>query len=288
MSTQPWTGPPVQTPALKDRTHILPFEGATDTQFCIARSFALLNAWHAALNEQADLAEVLMLLVRQTSAFNICLYRFSGQRAHVLASANREGTPAPSRGSLAGFVTRQAQGPLRPGSIQQLSVIRKKHSASERAIEAEWGFKKNIWDVSLVILESEENRLDVFELTMDQPPSINPDVPPSLVTQALADAWSLRRPGFVATRIKRGGRPQSSDAQDEPELLGPDNPFALSPAEQKVCRHLAAGRRAKEIALALGVSVATVRTHLSRIYQKTGTEGQVSLLSRLAARAERL
>lgn len=262
---------------------MLPFEGATDTQYRIARSFALLNAWHAALSEQADLAEVLKLLLRQTSALNICLYRFSGQRAHVLAGAGRDGAPVPSRGSIAGFLTRKAPELLNPGSIQSLSSLRRRGIGNERALEAEWCFRSEIKDVSLVVLESGGDCVDALEMTMDHSPVINPDIPPSLVTRALAEAWELRKPGFVRKHIRSAQQTHRSEVLEAPDLLGPDNPFALSPAEQRVCRHLAEGCRAKEIAVALGISVPTVRTHLSRIYQKTGTEGQVALLSRLAA-----
>jgi DNA-binding NarL/FixJ family response regulator len=42
----------------------------------------------------------------------------------------------------------------------------------------------------------------------------------------------------------------------------------LSPREREVLSHLAAGRRYKEVALLLGVSYDTVRTHVQNIYKK--------------------
>ena len=53
----------------------------------------------------------------------------------------------------------------------------------------------------------------------------------------------------------------------------------LSRAELRVCQLLAAGDKAKDIAEVLGVSVATVRTHLRNIYAKTNTSGQIELIA---------
>ncbi|MEZ5742656.1 MAG: LuxR C-terminal-related transcriptional regulator [Sphingomonadaceae bacterium] len=38
------------------------------------------------------------------------------------------------------------------------------------------------------------------------------------------------------------------------------------------------GKRRKDIALTLGLSESTVRTHLSRIYEKTGAKRQAELI----------
>ena len=53
---------------------------------------------------------------------------------------------------------------------------------------------------------------------------------------------------------------------------------ALTPREREVMQMTLAGRRAKEIALALDVSVKTVSTHRSRLMRKLGVESDVDLL----------
>ncbi len=60
----------------------------------------------------------------------------------------------------------------------------------------------------------------------------------------------------------------------------------LTPAERLVFAELCAGRTTAEIANALFVSEATVRTHLTHIYGKLGVRGRVELLASLAARVE--
>jgi DNA-binding CsgD family transcriptional regulator/PAS domain-containing protein len=54
--------------------------------------------------------------------------------------------------------------------------------------------------------------------------------------------------------------------------------FDLTPAESKLCQHLAQGRSLEETAHALRISSNTVRTHLKRVFEKTGTHRQSELV----------
>lgn len=53
---------------------------------------------------------------------------------------------------------------------------------------------------------------------------------------------------------------------------------SLTPREREVLHFTLEGKRAKEIALALDVSVKTVSTHRSRLMRKLGVENDVDLL----------
>jgi DNA-binding CsgD family transcriptional regulator len=59
--------------------------------------------------------------------------------------------------------------------------------------------------------------------------------------------------------------------------------FDLSPAETRTLEHLIAGDTPAEAADKLGVALATIRTHLAHIFEKTGTSRQAELV-RLAAK----
>jgi DNA-binding NarL/FixJ family response regulator len=61
-----------------------------------------------------------------------------------------------------------------------------------------------------------------------------------------------------------------------PEPIGPE---LLTPREANVLEHLQAGRSNAEIALALSVSVETVRTHRRNIYRKLGVRTRRELAS---------
>jgi DNA-binding CsgD family transcriptional regulator len=51
----------------------------------------------------------------------------------------------------------------------------------------------------------------------------------------------------------------------------------LTETERAIVRLVAAGARNEEVADRLGISVRTVETHLSRIYQKLDLRGRVAL-----------
>jgi DNA-binding CsgD family transcriptional regulator len=111
--------------------------------------------------------------------------------------------------------------------------------------------------------------------------------------------WGIRAfPGFYAfwssiylvESLRRGrGKP----ARAERDLVIPDEVrpedidaarFALSPRETEVACLLLSGLAYKEISTSIGVSMATVKTHVARIYQKTGASTKLELMKFLARR----
>jgi DNA-binding CsgD family transcriptional regulator len=61
--------------------------------------------------------------------------------------------------------------------------------------------------------------------------------------------------------------------------------FGLTPTETRVFEAIAAGQRTAEVAHALGVAPSTVRTHLLRLYEKTGVHRQAELVQLAAGLA---
>ena len=59
--------------------------------------------------------------------------------------------------------------------------------------------------------------------------------------------------------------------------------FGLTPSEVRVALALLEGGSPRRIAEAQGVTLATVRTHLRRLYDKTGTSGQAALVKLVSA-----
>ena len=54
--------------------------------------------------------------------------------------------------------------------------------------------------------------------------------------------------------------------------------FNLSPAEGRLARELASGKKVEEISEAMGITVSSVRTYLKRLMEKTGTSRQAELV----------
>ena len=75
-----------------------------------------------------------------------------------------------------------------------------------------------------------------------------------------------------------GARPWVAQAEAELERVAPGRLHAeLTPTEAQVARLIVAGRRNREIAGELFVSVATVEAHLTRIYRKLGVRSRTEL-----------
>jgi DNA-binding NarL/FixJ family response regulator len=75
-----------------------------------------------------------------------------------------------------------------------------------------------------------------------------------------------------------GAAPWESLAAAELEQVTPGRPSgALTPTEQRIAELVALGRRNREIAGELFVSVATVEAHLTRIYRKLGVRSRTEL-----------
>ena len=85
----------------------------------------------------------------------------------------------------------------------------------------------------------------------------------------LDDAGTAR----VAVFIKDAVSPRSLDRTALYDL------FHLTPREADVACLLVGGHTAQDIAVALGLSMPTVRTHLARIFEKTGTRNQATLVA---------
>lgn len=68
---------------------------------------------------------------------------------------------------------------------------------------------------------------------------------------------------------------------DETRLAAAAIVYGLSSAQQEVAGHILAGRTLAEVAIAMGVTANTARTHLDRIYDKTGVRTQPALVRAL-------
>jgi DNA-binding CsgD family transcriptional regulator len=60
----------------------------------------------------------------------------------------------------------------------------------------------------------------------------------------------------------------------------------FSPQQARVIELILEGKPDKQIARQMGMSFGTLRTHLSRVYAKTGASGRMELAARVYARLE--
>jgi DNA-binding CsgD family transcriptional regulator len=92
-------------------------------------------------------------------------------------------------------------------------------------------------------------------------------------TGAVAPAWVHVPPSLALVIVKVRGRPEELDAARLMPLLG------LTRAEARVAARIAAGVSVEDIAGEIGIARETVRTHLKRIFDKTGCRRQAELVA---------
>ncbi|MEJ1161194.1 helix-turn-helix transcriptional regulator [Prosthecomicrobium sp. N25] len=89
-------------------------------------------------------------------------------------------------------------------------------------------------------------------------------------------AWLYPPPRLALVLIRERSAPASLDPRSIEGLSG------LTKAEARVAAEIAAGRTVAEAGRTLGISRETVRTHLKRIFEKTGCRRQAELVAFLA------
>ena len=111
--------------------------------------------------------------------------------------------------------------------------------------------------VGVKTASGEEMRVVFFARAQTNPESMN------LVYEVRPDA-----------RRRAGDRRSVDRLRHFPAAVG-----SLTPAELKVLRLLASGKRAQDVATSLNVSLTTVRHHIQKVLQKLGVHTQVEAIS---------
>lgn len=137
--------------------------------------------------------------------------------------------------------------------------------------------------VVLVALQAKGGVCDIAQFTFQKTDASNSINVLNTMAPALAVAWNNRRAGLATALAFGQSRTRRTTVEQDfsAPILGVENAYGLSRSEFRVCILLAAGLRPKTIANELGLSIATVRTHLRNIYAKTDMPGQVEVISHI-------
>ncbi|QMU59800.1 MAG: helix-turn-helix transcriptional regulator [Boseongicola sp.] len=150
-----------------------------------------------------------------------------------------------------------------------------------------WRANRAVSDVAIVALETTGIQFDYLEFHFSRDLSHSDKTEAERVFPTLVRAWAGRKTGLVTQSqmdermIQARIRATSSRIGVEEDILGVSNPAKLSRAEFRVCLLLSRGLAVKAVTEELGLSEATVRSHLRSIYAKTATKGLAELVYRI-------
>ena len=150
-----------------------------------------------------------------------------------------------------------------------------------------WRLSRDIEEIVALSLTGNQQQHDYIEFHVPNGLQRSERLEIEALVPTIVRSWAGRKTGLV-TQARMDDRMISARAAaaagklkwDAP-ILGMANPAKLSRAEFRVCLLLSRGLSVKGVTDELGLSEATVRTHLRSIYSKTETSGIAELLYRI-------
>ena len=147
-----------------------------------------------------------------------------------------------------------------------------------------WRASREIAEIVVIVLASNAQQTDIVEFHFSKPLERSEKLEFDSLLPTIVRSWAGRRTGLVtqarmdardSARARSWSRRIASNGMHR--FLGMSNPAGLSRAEFRVCLLLSRGLSVKGVTDELGLTEATVRTHLRSIYAKTETSSLAEL-----------
>jgi len=253
-------------------------------------SFDVLAEWVQTLHGQGKVPSVLRNLMTLVKADVALINRFvegSCKAKEVSAVDTFSGkTHAPAYSSFTQEILGDNLSYSQAGSVWFWSEFEEDETLIIRSRIGDRMRASGLCDVASIVLEVRIGVCDYLELQFRENLSRKDRSHLSLLAGTLSSSWKNRLPGSIEKQMARTRVQQTLDQSgfSTKPILHVANPSGLSRCEFRVCAMVKEGMLAKDIARALAVSEATVRSHLHAIYTKTNTSGQIELLHRLSVK----
>ena len=150
-----------------------------------------------------------------------------------------------------------------------------------------WRAARDMNEIVVLVLASNQQQSDYIEFHFPRILARSEKLEFETLLPTIVRSWAGRMTGLVTQarmddRVLRARAAVEADKikWDAP-ILGMSNPAKLSRAEFRVCLLLSRGLSVKGVTDELGLTEATVRTHLRSIYSKTETSSLAELLYRI-------
>jgi len=209
-----------------------------------------------------------------------------GAFARVIALCDDKGERAgrPLRGSLATNLFGSYLEGAKPATVWLASEHADESDATAPAQLVAWQSARGCREMAVLVLTNGPAAHDHIELHFAQALDPAGMARIAAVLPTLVRTWNRRSAGLVSMQLadKQAVRESSPSlvASGVP-LLSMGNPARLSRAEFRICLLLSRGLSVKGLLAELGLSEATVRSHLRSIYAKTGARSLAELVFRL-------
>lgn len=155
-----------------------------------------------------------------------------------------------------------------------------------------WCEAREIGEIVVVALTANHRAQDYIEFHFARPIAYSEKLELESLVPTLVRSWSGRKTGLVTQAqmddrmLRHRAAAEAKRRRPEIPILGTSNPFNLSRAEFRVCVMVSRGVSVKGMKEELGLTEATIRTHLRSIYSKTEVSGIQELMYRILSAGE--
>ncbi|NNE81452.1 MAG: helix-turn-helix transcriptional regulator [Silicimonas sp.] len=175
----------------------------------------------------------------------------------------------------------------RPSTIWFLSDHMEDSDWTGTQTLSNWRLSRKVEEIVVLALAVNQRQSDYIEFHFTRALELSERLELEALVPTIERSWSGRKSGLVTqTRmderlVRARSAAQAGKLKWDAPILGMSNPAGLSRSEFRVCLMLSRGLSVQGITDELGLSEATVRSHLRSIYSKTESSGQSELLYRI-------
>ncbi len=251
-----------------------------------------IASWCGGLHGAMALTEALDALASgfgaETAALSRHLKTESQPRTVAVSDQMQIDADLPRLGrSLARDVLGYFYGQARASTVWFLSDHLEDDKWSSGDTLTNWRLARDIQEIVVLVLAGNQQQYDYIEFHYARPLERSEKLEFETLLPTIVRSWAGRKTGLV-TQARMDGRLVKARAKaaadrlpwDAP-ILDMSNPARLSRAEFRVCLLLSRGLSVKGVTDELGLTEATVRTHLRSIYAKTDASSLAELLYRI-------
>ncbi len=248
-----------------------------------------LVRWTECLHGTGNLRDTLALFAELTGSRVVNLSRFDPEtgRQRTITCFDldaREGQRPLTKG-MAPSVLSGHGAHARPGTIWTLGEKDRVQRVELDNRSQRWMEDRGFGEVVVIPLGRKGADLDAIEFYRANTLEDADDPTLQWLAFATAYAWGRRPKGRIARLLRSVPAItellQSPDPAVPVDILSSENPCRLTAAETRICILIQAGYGLNEMGMKIGVTEATVRSHLRSIYAKTGAAGQIGLVRML-------